>query len=185
MQQVKDADTLRAANAHKQNQTNGRKNMNGSRLNEHRTKRTPILHWVIIVALAGAALIFGANLSSPATTVGTEEDTVALAADTVAGFNTCMANKGITPEAAQLHAIWQKLIDKIIAFEKGEGPALNDVEIASGSLITEAGVCGTFNGSYPVLIIGQTTGYFLFIFEPGLGYGEDKWLIYREGLVVR
>ena len=173
---MRDVGIYRARTAHTI-KTNGRKTMNGSKLNEHRTKRVPILHWIVILALAGAALVFGSNYANSATGV--------VEATALKGFNTCMANKGLTPEAAQLHAIWENLVKKVEAFEAGTGPALTANDIVVGRMITTNQVCGTFANSYPVLILDSTTGYFLFKFDPSLGFGEDKWIIYREGVVVK
>lgn len=140
--------------------------------NKNKTNKTPVLHWIIVIGILAAVIGFGSNFAKGEETTG----------HVLAGFDTCMSNSGISEDAAKFLAVWIKIRDKAIAFEEGTGPNLTANELKIGTLIAQSSLCGKMAGTFPVVIIDKTDGYVLFKFDTKLGWGEDTWLVYREGV---
>ena len=151
--------------------------MNGSRLNEHRTKRVPAWHWLVGIGLLAAAVGYGTGIARG-------EELNRHTGYALKGSNLCMANDGINQNSAKLLYIWITLVKKYDDFIAGSGEALTPNQLSIIQTLAEAAVCGQLNDDFPGVALDITDGFILFEFDPQLGFGTDKWLMFKEGFIL-
>jgi hypothetical protein len=110
------------------------------------------------------------------------EDTL-IPAHTVFAASACLAPYGINDGSIKMLSFWMDILKKMELFLTGAGPALTQKELDWGMTADNLAICGQMNQKFQVFIVEFTATHSLFVFEPTLEFGTDKWIVLNQGLV--
>jgi hypothetical protein len=150
---------------------------NGSRLGEHRKRRVPAIHWMMLIAIMAGIVALGATLTRAQEYTPYTQGTGLIVQQAELCFSPDLSLASIT-----LLGTWQRAVNQLESYERG-GPAMEEELAITGQLLYDNHVCATVAEFYHIVILSHTEGYVLVNFDEQHGFDTGSFIVARKDII--